>query len=59
VAKFDQGDNFISEKTGSATMINVDRKWEHDFTDDQATAAVKNMKSTKADKKRPDVIIKP
>lgn len=28
------GDTFIREKTGSATMINLDGQWEHDFTDD-------------------------
>lgn len=29
-----KGDAFVREKTGSATMINLDGKWEHDFYDD-------------------------
>jgi len=28
VANHDQGDNFVRERTGSATMINLDGKWE-------------------------------
>lgn len=33
-----QGDTFIREKTGSATMINLDGQWEHDFVDDNTPA---------------------
>lgn len=48
----DQGDNFVRERTGSATMINLDGKWEHDFTDDQAAINGKLKKKVKIDKKK-------
>ncbi|WP_207666918.1 hypothetical protein [Desulfofundulus salinus] len=31
---FAKGDAFIPEATGSATMVNFDGQWEHDFVDD-------------------------
>jgi hypothetical protein len=34
LAKFHKGNTFINEKTGSATKINLDGRWEHDFVDD-------------------------
>ncbi|TEB06920.1 hypothetical protein Psch_00454 [Pelotomaculum schinkii] len=34
MAKFRKGNTFIKEKTGSATKINLDGQWEHDFVDD-------------------------
>lgn len=34
MAKFRKGNSFINEKTGSATKINLDGQWEHDFVDD-------------------------
>lgn len=34
MAKHDKGDTFVHEKTGSATMINLDGQWEHNFVDD-------------------------
>jgi hypothetical protein len=34
LAKFLKGKTFIKEKTGSATKINLDGRWEHDFVDD-------------------------
>ena len=40
-----KGDNFVHEKTGSATMINLDGKWKHDFADDN-TPAGKKKKQT-------------
>ncbi|GAB6181015.1 hypothetical protein JCM14036_23340 [Desulfotomaculum defluvii] len=30
---YDKGKKFVHEPTGSATHINVDAKWEHDFYD--------------------------
>ncbi|AGL01448.1 hypothetical protein [Desulfoscipio gibsoniae] len=27
------GDAFVEEPTGSATMVNLDGQWDHDFTD--------------------------
>ncbi|WP_041274557.1 hypothetical protein [Desulforamulus reducens] len=30
---YDTGKKFVHEPTGSATHINVDGKWEHDFYD--------------------------
>lgn len=51
MTNYDQGDNFVRERTGSATMINQDGKWEHDFTDDQAALNGKLKKKSKIDKK--------
>ncbi|WP_207712561.1 hypothetical protein [Desulfofundulus sp. TPOSR] len=31
---FTKGDAFIPEATGSATMVNLDGQWEHNFVDD-------------------------
>lgn len=31
---FDKGDAFVPEATGSATTINLDGQWEHNFVDD-------------------------
>ncbi|WP_072867577.1 hypothetical protein [Desulfofundulus thermosubterraneus] len=31
---FAKGDAIIPEATGSATMVNLDGQWEHDFVDD-------------------------
>ncbi len=36
--KFDRGDAFLAESTGSATMVNLDGIWEHDFVDDPTPA---------------------
>lgn len=36
--KFDRGDAFLAEATGSATMINLDGTWERDFVDDPTPA---------------------
>lgn len=41
MAKHSKGDAFLHEKTGSATMINLDGKWEHDFVDDNTPAGGK------------------
>lgn len=30
-----RGKTFIKENTGSATKINLDGQWEHDFVDDK------------------------
>ncbi|WP_169738560.1 hypothetical protein [Desulfofalx alkaliphila] len=35
---YPKGRAFVDEKTGSATMINVDGEWEHDFVDDNTPA---------------------
>lgn len=48
----DLGDNFVRERTGSATMINLDSKWDHDFTNDQAAINGKLKKKVKIDKKK-------
>jgi len=32
------GDNFVNEPTGSATLINLDGQWEHDFDDHKEKA---------------------
>ncbi|MHB1041237.1 MAG: hypothetical protein ACYC0Q_00125 [Eubacteriales bacterium] len=37
----EKGNAFVREKTGSATMINLDGKWEHDFVDDDTPAGDK------------------
>ena len=34
MVKIRKGNTFIEEKTGSATNINLDGQWEHDFVDD-------------------------
>lgn len=34
MVKHSKGDAFVHEKTGSATMINLDGQWEHNFVDD-------------------------
>lgn len=34
MAKLKKGNAFIKEKTGSATMLNLDGKSKHDFADD-------------------------
>lgn len=34
-----RGNAFIREATGSATKINLDGKWEHDFTDHEEKKA--------------------
>lgn len=51
MTKHDKGDAFIHEKTGSATMINLDGKWEHNFVDDippvDKESAVKPIKPVK------------
>ncbi|OAT81343.1 hypothetical protein [Desulfotomaculum copahuensis] len=43
--KFVKGDSFVREKTGSATMINLDGRWEHDFTDDDTPAGAQPPKT--------------
>ncbi len=40
LAKFSIGNNFVREKTGSATMINLDGKLEQTFFNDNAPAQV-------------------
>ncbi len=42
--KYAEGDAFIGEHTGSATLINVDGNWEHDFYD-ESTPAKKQAKT--------------
>jgi hypothetical protein len=44
--KFEKGGSFVREKTGSATMINLDGEWEHDFVDDDTPAGIKNRVKT-------------
>lgn len=43
--QFATGDAFVREKTGSATMINLDGQWEHDFTDDDTPAGAQPPKT--------------
>lgn len=38
MAKFEKGNSFVRENTGSATMVNLDGEWEHDFVDDNTAA---------------------
>jgi hypothetical protein len=33
-----KGKAFVREKTGSASLINLDGQWEHDFVDDPTPA---------------------
>lgn len=47
MAKFEKGSSFVREKTGSATMVNLDGEWEHDFVDDNTAAGKKNKVNTK------------
>lgn len=47
---FEKGGSFIREKTGSATKINLDGEWEHDFVDDNTAAGTKNKVKTKNEK---------
>jgi len=51
VTNQDQGDNFFRERTGSATMINLDGKGDHNFTDNPAAKNVKLKKKATIDKK--------
>lgn len=44
---FEKGSSFVREKTGSATKINLDGEWEHDFVDDNTAAGTKNKVKTK------------
>ncbi|MFX4260679.1 hypothetical protein ACOBQJ_00615 [Pelotomaculum propionicicum] len=44
--KFEKGGSFVREKTGSATMVNLDGEWEHDFVDDNTAAGKKNKVNT-------------
>lgn len=50
MAKFDKGSSFVREKTGSATMVNLDGEWEHDFVDDNTAAGIKNKVNTTGNK---------
>lgn len=54
MAKFRKGKSFINEKTGSATKINLDGQWEHDFVDDntpsERTPTAVNEAKTKTKK---------
>jgi len=43
--KFDRGDAFIKEHTGSSTLINLDGRWEHNFVDDEEPPQVEEMKN--------------
>ncbi|HHW43682.1 hypothetical protein GFC01_14090 [Desulfofundulus thermobenzoicus] len=43
---FDRGDAFVFEATGSATMVNLDGQWEHDFTDDTTPPGTRMEKKT-------------
>jgi hypothetical protein len=45
--KFKRGDALVSEPTGSASMINLDGQWEHDFVDDPTPAGLDHKKSVK------------
>lgn len=45
-----KGDTFIKEKTGSATMINLDGEWEHDFVDDNTPPKQKSEETKKNSK---------
>lgn len=45
--KHSKGDAFMREKTGSATMINLDGQWEHNFVDDDTPAGDKPVVKTK------------
>ncbi|MGI5942750.1 MAG: hypothetical protein ACOX86_10970 [Pelotomaculaceae bacterium] len=38
MAKDNKGKAFVREKTGSASLINLDGQWEHDFVDDPTPA---------------------
>jgi hypothetical protein len=46
LAKFEKGSSFVREKTGSATMVNLDGEWEHDFVDDNTAAGKINKVDT-------------
>lgn len=45
--KYEKGGSFVREKTGSATMINLDGEWEHDFVDDDTPAGKKTRVNSK------------
>lgn len=47
---FEKGSSFVREKTGSATKINLDGEWEHDFVDDNTAAGKSNKVKTKNEK---------
>lgn len=36
--KFTYGDAFVEDPIGSAPMVNLDGRWEHDFVDDPTPA---------------------
>ncbi|MDQ0287661.1 hypothetical protein J2Z49_002791 [Desulfofundulus luciae] len=55
---FAKGNAFIPEATGSATMVNLDGQWEHDFVDDPTPPGSSEEKSPEragdtSGKKRP------
>lgn len=47
MAKDNKGNAFVREKTGSASLINLDGQWEHDFVDDPSPAGKKFPNSGK------------
>ena len=50
--KRSKGDTFVREKTGSATMINLDGRWEHNFVDDDTPAGDKPVENTRSTVKK-------
>lgn len=47
MVKHSKGDTFVREKTGSATMINLDGRWEHNFVDDNTPAGDKPVEKNR------------
>jgi len=50
--KRSKGDAFVREKTGSATMINLDGRWEHNSVDDNNPAGNKPVENTRSTVKK-------
>lgn len=57
MAKFKKGSSFVREKTGSATMVNLDGEWEHDFVDADTAAGKKNKVNTNRELKTHDKLV--
>lgn len=50
---FAKGESFVREKTGSATLINLDGRWEHDFVEDD-TAVGEKIRIKKKEQTKPN-----
>lgn len=52
MVKHSKGNTFVKEKTGSATMVNLDGQWEHNFADDKPSPGQRKNNPEKPVRKR-------